>query len=97
MLPHQLAPKRRRDQRPRFRDPVQRHERPEARPPLLPEQDPVERREPGLGDARATVRADDGSTRTYRLPFLLAHGFTRAAGKAAERAKTLETTTDRAA
>ena len=41
-------------------------------------------------NARATVRADDGSTRTYRLPFLLAHGFTLAAGETVERAETLE-------
>lgn len=48
-------------------------------------------------NARATVRADDGSTRSYRLPFLLAHSVTLAAGEAAERAETLETATDRTA
>ena len=46
-------------------------------------------------NARATVRADDGSTRTYSLPFLLAHGFTLATGEKAGRPETLETTTDR--
>ena len=48
-------------------------------------------------NAQATVRADDGSTRTYSLPFLLAHGFTLAAGEEAGRPETLETTTDRMA
>ena len=48
-------------------------------------------------NARATVRADDGSTRTYSLPFLLAHGFTLAAGEEAGQPETLETTTDRTA
>ena len=46
-------------------------------------------------NARATVRADDGSTRTYSLPFLLAHGFALAAGEEAGQPKTLEATTDR--
>ena len=57
VLAHQLAPERLRDQRPRLRDPVQRHERAEARAAFLPEQDAVQRREPGLGHAGAPVRS----------------------------------------
>lgn len=32
--------------------------------------------------AEATVKANDGTTRTYRLPFLIAHGVTPAQGGA---------------
>lgn len=32
-------------------------------------------------NAQATVKASDGTTRTYRLPFLIAHGATLAQGE----------------
>ena len=32
-------------------------------------------------NAEATVKASDGTTRTYRLPFLIAHGVTPAQGE----------------
>lgn len=32
-------------------------------------------------NAEATVKARDGTTRTYRLPFLIAHGVTLAQGE----------------
>ena len=32
-------------------------------------------------NAEATVKAGDGTTRTYRLPFLIAHGVTLAQGE----------------
>ena len=32
-------------------------------------------------NAEATVKAEDGTTRTYRLPFLIAHGVTLAQGE----------------
>ena len=32
-------------------------------------------------NAQATVKAEDGTTKTYRLPFLIAHGVTLAQGE----------------